>query len=211
MSHGAYGVEYDGVVNTMQLYIEGCKQGRSGVMRRVSIQMPGSLATQAQTLPSVYRFSSTGSTRTVRLRTYARDLSASTSSKRLPPCAWKLMVGLVRWPGQKSVCRTRLYSAENARRMAHHSESVSLALVSTLNFCPPTHRLVSSARGLTMSEGRAHEHDAITRTLDCYIAGGRAGNGDLMRPAFHPDATMAGVARGSNTAAPSNICSTGST
>ena len=36
------------------------------------------------------------------------------------------------------------------------------------------------------------EHDAITCTIDCYIAGGRAGDSELMRPAFHPEATMAG-------------------
>jgi hypothetical protein len=40
------------------------------------------------------------------------------------------------------------------------------------------------------------EHDSITRTIDCYIAGGRAGDSDKMRPAFHPDATMAGYCQG---------------
>jgi hypothetical protein len=40
------------------------------------------------------------------------------------------------------------------------------------------------------------EHDAITRTIDLYIAGGRAGQGDLMRPAFHPEATIAGYCFG---------------
>jgi hypothetical protein len=40
------------------------------------------------------------------------------------------------------------------------------------------------------------EHDAITRTIDCYIAGGRAGDSELMRPAFHPEATMAGYCQG---------------
>jgi putative lumazine-binding protein len=40
------------------------------------------------------------------------------------------------------------------------------------------------------------EHDAITRTIDCYIAGGRTGNSDIMRPAFHPEATMAGYCQG---------------
>ncbi|HXA06412.1 MAG TPA: nuclear transport factor 2 family protein [Bryobacteraceae bacterium] len=40
------------------------------------------------------------------------------------------------------------------------------------------------------------EHDAITRTIDCYIAGGRAGDGELMRPAFHPEATIAGYCQG---------------
>jgi hypothetical protein len=40
------------------------------------------------------------------------------------------------------------------------------------------------------------EHDAITRTIDCYIASGRAGDSDLMRPAFHPEATIAGYCQG---------------
>lgn len=40
------------------------------------------------------------------------------------------------------------------------------------------------------------EHDAITRTMHCYIAGARAGDGDLMRPAFHPCATMSGYCQG---------------
>ncbi len=40
------------------------------------------------------------------------------------------------------------------------------------------------------------EHDAITRTIDLYIAGGRTGQGDLMRPAFHPEATIAGYCFG---------------
>jgi hypothetical protein len=33
MSAVTYGTEYDAVITTMQLYIEGCKQGSSGVMR----------------------------------------------------------------------------------------------------------------------------------------------------------------------------------
>jgi hypothetical protein len=45
-------------------------------------------------------------------------------------------------------------------------------------------------------QGYLVEHDAITRTIDCYIAGGRAGNSELMRPAFHPEATMAGYCQG---------------
>lgn len=40
------------------------------------------------------------------------------------------------------------------------------------------------------------EHDAITRVIDCYIAGGRAGDSEMMRPAFHPQATMAGFCQG---------------
>jgi len=40
------------------------------------------------------------------------------------------------------------------------------------------------------------EHDAITRTMDPYIAGARAGDGDVMRPAFHPEATISGYCQG---------------
>jgi hypothetical protein len=40
------------------------------------------------------------------------------------------------------------------------------------------------------------EHDAITRTIHCYVAGARAGDGDLMRPAFHPAATISGYCQG---------------
>jgi hypothetical protein len=40
------------------------------------------------------------------------------------------------------------------------------------------------------------EHDAITRTMHRYIAGARAGDGNLMRPAFHPSATISGYCQG---------------
>jgi hypothetical protein len=40
------------------------------------------------------------------------------------------------------------------------------------------------------------EHDAITRTIDRYVAGARAGDGDLMRPSFHQEATMSGYCQG---------------
>jgi hypothetical protein len=40
------------------------------------------------------------------------------------------------------------------------------------------------------------EHDAITRTMHCYIAGARAGDAELMRPAFHAHATISGYCLG---------------
>jgi hypothetical protein len=40
------------------------------------------------------------------------------------------------------------------------------------------------------------DHDAITRTMHSYIAGARAGDGELMRPAFHPQATISGYCQG---------------
>lgn len=36
------------------------------------------------------------------------------------------------------------------------------------------------------------DYHAITKVIQHYIDGARAGNGELMRPAFHPDATIYG-------------------
>ena len=55
--------------------------------------------------------------------------------------------------------------------------------------CHSCHGLITANRYLV-------EHDAISRTIDCYIAGARAGDGDLMRPAFHPSATISGYCQG---------------
>ncbi len=58
----------------------------------------------------------------------------------------------------------------------------------------------SDAEGLPLAKPSSNayllEHDAITRTMHCYIAGARAGDGDLMRPAFHPSATISGYCQG---------------
>ena len=60
--------------------------------------------------------------------------------------------------------------------------------------------MLDDAHGLRESDAPANryllEHDAITRTMDCYIRGARAGDADLMRPAFHPDATISGYCQG---------------
>jgi putative lumazine-binding protein len=50
--------------------------------------------------------------------------------------------------------------------------------------------------GEAQTAGYLTEHDAITRTIDRYILGGRAGNGDMMRAGFHPNATIAGYCQG---------------
>jgi hypothetical protein len=46
------------------------------------------------------------------------------------------------------------------------------------------------------ANGYLSEHDAITRTMHLYIAGCRTGDGDSMRAAFHPSATMSGFCQG---------------
>ena len=38
------------------------------------------------------------------------------------------------------------------------------------------------------------EYDAIVKTMQYYIDGSQAGNSELMRPGFHPDATIVGYA-----------------
>ncbi len=47
-----------------------------------------------------------------------------------------------------------------------------------------------------ISHAYLREHDAITRTMHCYVAGARAGDAMLMRPAFHPQATISGYCLG---------------
>lgn len=46
------------------------------------------------------------------------------------------------------------------------------------------------------ANGYLREHEAITRTMHLYVAGARAGNSELMRPAFHPEATISGYCLG---------------
>ena len=46
------------------------------------------------------------------------------------------------------------------------------------------------------AQGYLQEHDRITRVMHLYIAGARAGDASLMRPAFHPEATISGYCQG---------------
>jgi Putative lumazine-binding len=65
--------------------------------------------------------------------------------------------------------------------------------------CPdefPTPRLDSLPQAAQGVNHYLVEHDAITRTMHCYIAGARAGDSELMRPAFHPEATISGFCQG---------------
>lgn len=40
------------------------------------------------------------------------------------------------------------------------------------------------------------EYDAITKVMQRYLEGGKAGKSELMRPGFHPDATIVGYYSG---------------
>lgn len=72
-----------------------------------------------------------------------------------------------------------------------------LAAWSRLRTKAPEENSIAIADGRADSNnGYLTEHDAITRTMHLYIAGARAGDGDLMRPAFHPSATISGFCQG---------------
>lgn len=43
-----------------------------------------------------------------------------------------------------------------------------------------------------MQTTAVHEYDAIEKTIQTYLAGGRSGKGADMKPAFHSDATIFG-------------------
>ena len=45
---------------------------------------------------------------------------------------------------------------------------------------------------MTTSTTTVNEHDAIARTIQTYIDGGKSGRGADMKPAFHTDATIFG-------------------
>ena len=65
--------------------------------------------------------------------------------------------------------------------------------------CPgaiPSEDAGSLAPAKPVANAYLTEHDAITRTMHCYITGARAGDGDLMRSAFHPFATISGYCQG---------------
>jgi hypothetical protein len=67
--------------------------------------------------------------------------------------------------------------------------------------CPSASAAENEAEA-TVSSGKPEasgylvEHDAITRTMHRYIEGARAGDGDLMRAAFHASATISGYCQG---------------
>ena len=46
------------------------------------------------------------------------------------------------------------------------------------------------------ADGYVAEHDAIVATMQHYVNGGRAGKSQLMKPAFHPTATIVGYCGG---------------
>jgi hypothetical protein len=113
---------------------------------------------------------------------------------------------------ERTVRRWELFEGLPVHRHGHQKQDTVFARIDEIDswvVCR-TRRAVSastlqpsgSAEGNTLPKERSApsaylaEHDAITRTIDSYIAGGRAGDSSIMRPAFHPAATMAGYCQG---------------
>jgi phage terminase Nu1 subunit (DNA packaging protein) len=67
------------------------------------------------------------------------------------------------------------------------SRTTCLASTSADELIPPA---------IASSNAYLAEHDAITRTMHRYIEGARVGDGELMRDAFHPSATISGYCQG---------------
>lgn len=47
---------------------------------------------------------------------------------------------------------------------------------------------------MSVSTATSSEREAIARTIECYVDGGKSGDSARMREAFHPDATIFGYA-----------------
>ena len=123
--------------------------------------------------------------------------------------SWKQIAAL---PGPQRTHRAALGStgrdcrstgaSTKSRTPSSHTGMRSIAWSRLRTKCPGTRVDVTEKADESLRSvepiGNAYlaEHDAITRTMHCYIAGARAGDGDLMRPAFHPSATISGYCQG---------------
>lgn len=63
---------------------------------------------------------------------------------------------------------------------------------------PPTTASTAKAAVTSANPQNAYlqDHDAITRTMHLYIESAREGDGEIMRPAFHPEGTLSGYCQG---------------
>jgi hypothetical protein len=124
--------------------------------------------------------------------------------------SWKQIAAYLH-RSERTVRRWELSEGLPVRRHGHQKQDTVFARIDEIDrwVVRRTRQAVSAATpqssglaGNTPPKERAApsaylaEHDAITRTIDCYIAGGRAGDSSIMRPALHPDATMAGYCQG---------------
>jgi hypothetical protein len=116
--------------------------------------------------------------------------------------SWKQIAGYLK-RGERTVRRWEASEGLPVHRRGHHSQDTVFAYRHELDAwtrsrtrCPGyVVSLVSTEPGSVGNDYLA-EHDAITRTMHCYVAGARAGDSSVMRPSFHPDATISGFCLG---------------
>ncbi len=119
--------------------------------------------------------------------------------------SWKQIAGYLR-RSERTVRRWEANEGLPVHRREHEKQDTvfayrhELEAWSRLRTKPPA-PVSAAAEGsqhsvVPIGNGYLTEHDAITRTMHCYIAGARAGDAELMRPAFHPQATISGYCLG---------------
>jgi hypothetical protein len=127
--------------------------------------------------------------------------------------SWKQIAGYLK-RSERTVRRWESCEGLPVRRHGHQKQDTVFARVDeidrwiarrTRNSGPPLPAAISNANDRVPADlpnvrpapsPYLAEHDAITHTIDCYIAAGRAGKSEIMRAAFHPEATMAGYCQG---------------
>ncbi len=119
--------------------------------------------------------------------------------------SWKQIAGYLR-RSERTVRRWEANEGLPVHRREHEKQDTvfayrhELEAWSRLRTKPPA-PVSAAAEGsqhsvVPIGNGYLTEHDAITRTMHCYIAGARVGDAELMRPAFHPQATISGYCLG---------------
>jgi hypothetical protein len=118
--------------------------------------------------------------------------------------SWKQIAGYLE-RSERTVRRWEAREGLPVHRRGHQKQDTVFAFKHEIE---AWHRLRTKHPGRTISDEAGPlppesptsaylaDHDAITRTMHCYIAGARAGDGELMRPAFHPEATISGYCQG---------------
>ena len=286
MPSTSYAVEYDAVVKTVQMYLEGCKQGKSGLMRPafhanagffgyaggelamgtpflfewidkngpsphirprfISVDVlesvaavrlevdgwSGALAGPEMCMSDIFtllktrkdgrsskrHFTGAHENQTVRSRTRppvtSQRLSMLDSTSQAETLeSWKQIAAYLK-RSERTVRRWESLEGLPVHRHGHRKQDTVFARIDEIDHwvgrrtrrgVRTTPRLSSETKGAApaaLAEQRLGpntylaEHDAIARTIDRYIAGGRAGDSNIMRPAFHPEATMAGYCQG---------------
>ncbi|WP_084080133.1 nuclear transport factor 2 family protein [Edaphobacter aggregans] len=119
--------------------------------------------------------------------------------------SWKQIAGYLE-RSERTVRRWEASEGLPVHRRGHEKQDTVFAYRHEIDVwsrsrtkCPGAER-IDDAESLppvkSANNGYLVEHDAITRTMHCYIAGARAGDSNLMHAAFYPWATISGFCQG---------------